>query len=567
MGVEGSAGQEGGRPVVWPPVPAVTSVPPAEESDLPEDMAPELQAWVVRLRWLLKRTGISQNAYAARVGLSPGTLSKYRHGKSMPVEIFVEALLEQQDRPLTGAVRDDCRELWEQALRVASAHEYEKHLLRREVRDARLQTESLAHVIDGLSRRVNDTEHDKRELESKVEELRGTAARESARSEQERQEYRQRITELETEGDTLRHIAQVARQDLENLQRTHDAVQNRAEHFLQRLHALEEQSGRELSGTSPGQLPAPTEASVSPKETPTSPTSDDQSTVLGSDRRAHVLDTSTEEAAEAFALFEEIWTKSSSSVTSTTATGDSRAKGADRALEFGKDRADQLVRPYLTPVDVQQTARQLRKMTPGQVADVLGVHRDRAAELLGKLDHGQAADALGQMDRGMAAYLLERVDRDLASGLLGRLDRNLAADLLERMSKGVAAVLLMRFGADLDKHSARESTARKAAPLLAQMDRERAADLLGRLDRGHAADLVGQLDRTLAADLLGRLDQDVTADLLRWLDGRLAGSVLGHMGAEKAVAVLQGMTHHDVEALLRQMEPTQVQLLRPHLGR
>ncbi|MET8038762.1 hypothetical protein [Streptomyces sp. NPDC005345] len=225
-------------------------VPPGaaetDGSDLPGDLSIEVRAWVLRFRWLLKRTGLSANAYARRHDLSAATLSNYSKGRTMPKESTVRILLGDQPPGLTDEVVDQTWQLWEDALRVASSHEYAKHQLRGQARQAFAKVEALEVLVATLSKDVVAKDSRIDALDQEVNELKMTLAQDAVDNEFLLTELNERIAVLTAERDELRRSEQQTRQHLADAERTRDAALQQADDLASRLLNLEEQTAPEL---------------------------------------------------------------------------------------------------------------------------------------------------------------------------------------------------------------------------------------------------------------------------------------------------------------------------------
>ncbi|MCX4920302.1 hypothetical protein [Streptomyces sp. NBC_00687] len=227
-------------------------VPPGaaetDGSDLPGDLAIEVRAWVLRFRLLLKRTGLSANAYARRHDLSAATLSNYSKGRTMPKESTVRVLLGDQPPGLTDEVVDQSWQLWEDALRVASSHEYAKHQLRGQARQAFARADALQVLVDALSNDVVSKDSRIDALDQEVNDLKMTLARDAVDNELLLGELNERIAALTAERDELRRSEQQTREHLADAERTRDVALRHADALASRLINIEEQTAPELDG-------------------------------------------------------------------------------------------------------------------------------------------------------------------------------------------------------------------------------------------------------------------------------------------------------------------------------
>ncbi|MFE2838615.1 hypothetical protein ACFXI6_47940 [Streptomyces mirabilis] len=237
-------------------LPDTPGVGEADGSDLPGDLQPEVRRWVLRFRLLLKQTGLSARAYAARHDISTGTLTNYRKGRTMPKESAVQTLLNDQPPHLTEEVIEQTWQLWEDALRVSSRHEYAKHQLRGKARRAAAKAESLQVLVETLSNDVVAKDARIADLTKQVEDLKDSFAQDAVDNQVLLTELNQQIADLTAERDKLRRSEGETRRHLADAERTRDAARQQASDLAAQLVQIEEQNAPELNGD-----PGPADAS------------------------------------------------------------------------------------------------------------------------------------------------------------------------------------------------------------------------------------------------------------------------------------------------------------------
>ncbi|MET9914315.1 hypothetical protein ABZZ74_47745 [Streptomyces sp. NPDC006476] len=244
-------GDEDGPRGEMTPAPSLPDTFLTEEEDdgrdLPPDLKPEVRVWVMRFRLLLKRTGLSARAYATRHDISAATLTNYRKGRTMPKESAVQTLFNDQPPGLTDDVVEQTWALWEDALRVASVHEYEKHLLRGQARQAVAKADSLQVLVETLSRDVVDKDARIGDLDAQMKNLQQTFNQNAVDDHRLLEDLREQIARLTEERDKLSRSEAESRRHLEDAERTRDAALHRARQLEAQLIRLEEETALELN--------------------------------------------------------------------------------------------------------------------------------------------------------------------------------------------------------------------------------------------------------------------------------------------------------------------------------
>ncbi|MGW5354193.1 hypothetical protein ACWERV_27185 [Streptomyces sp. NPDC004031] len=243
-----------------------TDAPRAEEA---------LQRWVERFRWLLEQTGQPAYVYAANHDLSETQVSRWRNGKTMPTEFAVDDLLRSLQPALSEQVVEQTWELWREAAKTASRYEYEKYMLRQELRRALQQLKNVGAYAETLRDQHDAAQADVARLRRQVEELQQAAGRTAVLSQLEHDRKDQRITELEAELGLLKAQLHEAEQDLKTTDREIEAVDrtearaaDHADAVRRQLRALEEATARQLP---PGhETAAPADPAPAPASDPAS---------------------------------------------------------------------------------------------------------------------------------------------------------------------------------------------------------------------------------------------------------------------------------------------------------
>jgi hypothetical protein len=240
------------------------------------------QRWVERFQWLLEQTGQPAYVYAANHDLTETQVSRWRNGKTMPTEFALDALLRSLQPPLADEVVAQTWDLWVEAAKVASRYEYEKYVLRRDLRQARQQVKNVGAYAETLRSQRDTAEAEARRLREQVEELVQDAGRAAVLSQMELDRKDQQISDLEGQIDQLKaelgeveQNLQSTNQEIEALGRTEDRATEHAEAVLRQLRALEEAAARQLppgpvepSGQTEGDPPSGQTNDLPPTQVP-----------------------------------------------------------------------------------------------------------------------------------------------------------------------------------------------------------------------------------------------------------------------------------------------------------